>query len=349
MKKNTKLKRAQKGIRLTSLAGRALEMVKMTSAQSKRSLLSILLIIAFCLPSAYAKSYKVGTTGQGSSGYAMTGAMAKVLLKEENIRIRAMPQGGPVVTLPLVNKGELDFSIAVSFVAGFGHRGEKMFAKLGAQDDLRVVASLRILPLGIMVAEKSKVRSIADFKGRDMPSAWNKQKIQISVFNAMYEMGGITAADVKGFPVPTGDRSVQDLIAGKIEGTIYTMDSGAAQQAHAKIGIRYISLDNTEKNRSILSRHLPGALIDSIQPGDAYPGVDKPVGAIIAPFLLMANKNIDPELVQKMLAVLQKNRDTLITSFAGFISFDPDKMYRDVGIPYHEGALAFYRKVGQVK
>lgn len=298
---------------------------------------------------ALAETFTVGTSAQGSSGYAMASAMAKVTLSEADIRLRAMPQGGPVVTLPLVNNGELDFSIAVSFVAAFANQGSAMFNDLGSQENVRVVAALRTLPLGVMVTRDSDIHSLADFKGKTMPSEFNSQKIMNSLLNATYEMGGISADDVSGLPTPTGERSLQDLIGGKVAGTIYTMDAGITQQANAQIGIRYISLDPSDKNRAILSSHVPGAIIDVINPGDAYPGVEEPVNAIVAPFLLMTNADTDGESIKAILAALAGNKDELVASFAGFGSFSADGMYKDVGIPYHPAALEFYKEQGVIE
>jgi len=310
-----------------------------------RLVTAVALVLAQC--SAGAESFTIGTTAQGSSGYAMAGAMAKVAMKESRLSLRAMPQGGPTVTLPLLNRGDLDFSIAVNIVASFGVNGTAMFTDIGSLDSLRVVAALRVLPLGVMVAKDSDINQLADFRGRNMPTKFNTQKVMGSMMTAIYEMGGMTVNDIKGFPTPTGERAVEDLIAGRIEGTLYTMDAGLTQQAHARIGIRYIGIDSNDRNRAILARHVPGALIDRIEPGDAYAGVAEPVSVIIAPFLLMANKEASPRVVRQLLQALRENKKSLVASFSGFDSFDPDRMYQDVGMPYHDAALDYYREIRQ--
>ena len=114
------------------------------------------------------------------------------------------------------------------------------------------------------------------------------------------------------------------------------------------LSIRYIGIENNEENRLILARNAPGAVIDVIEPGDAYAGVDEPVNVIVAPFLLMANKDVHPAVVQQLLEALHNHKAGLVASFSGFDSFNPERMYQEVGMPYHEGALAFYREIGQL-
>ncbi|MCT8974641.1 TAXI family TRAP transporter solute-binding subunit [Microbaculum marinisediminis] len=309
---------------------------------------AIAVTLAVAATGASAQTFTVGTTEQGSSGYAMTSAMAKVTLKEAGIRLRAMPQGGPVVTAPLVASGDLDFSIAVSFVAAMGHKGVEMFEPIGPLEDVVVVAALRTLPLGVMVPKDSDVQTPADFKGKTMPSEFNTQRVMKKLLDAVYEIGGFTSEDIEPYPAPTGGRSLEDMVAGKVAGTVYTMDSGAAQQAQAQIGIRYIDLEPTDENIAIVAKNVPGALIGEISPGPAFPGVEEPVHVFVAPFLLLGNKNTDPAAVAAILEALWGNKDELVKSYAGFESFDPQKMYADVGIPYHAAALEFYKSKGLI-
>lgn len=126
---------------------------------------------------AFAQTYSIGTNPQGSSAYATGAAVAKVAKDVLGLRARVVPQGGPVVTLPLVDKGRLNFSIAVSVVAAFANQGKAMF-KGKPQKNVRVVAVLRTLRLGIFAPKDSKIASVADLKGMRLSSGFAKQKIQ---------------------------------------------------------------------------------------------------------------------------------------------------------------------------
>ena len=75
------------------------------------------------------------------------------------------PQGGPVVTLPLVNSGEMDFSISISIPVAFAAQGRAMFKKSGKQSKVRVVATLSPLHLGFYGRNDSPIKTIADLKG----------------------------------------------------------------------------------------------------------------------------------------------------------------------------------------
>jgi TRAP-type uncharacterized transport system substrate-binding protein len=66
---------------------------------------------------ASAQTLGIGSNPQGSLAYSTAAGIAKVATEATDLKLRVIPQGGPVVTLPLVNSGELDFSISVSMSA----------------------------------------------------------------------------------------------------------------------------------------------------------------------------------------------------------------------------------------
>ena len=92
------------------------------------------------------------------------------------IKARVVPQGGPVVTLPLLDKGELDFSISISMLAVFAHKGVAMFKKSGKQPNAQVVAAVIPLELGWFVRKDSNITSMKDLKGKRVSSKLSKQK-----------------------------------------------------------------------------------------------------------------------------------------------------------------------------
>ncbi|MDE0703356.1 MAG: TAXI family TRAP transporter solute-binding subunit, partial [Rhodospirillaceae bacterium] len=174
---------------------------------------------------AFAQTYSIGTNPQGSSAYATGAAVAKVAKDVLNLRARVVPQGGPVVTLPLVDKGRLNFSIAVSVVAAFANQGKAMF-KGKPQPNVRVVAVLRTLRLGIFAPKDSKINSVADLKGVRLSSGFAKQRIQGLFWRALLNMADLTFKDVKGVPAPNGVRGVDDYMGGKVDAGMFSITSG---------------------------------------------------------------------------------------------------------------------------
>ena len=79
--------------------------------------------VAFLTSGAIAQTFSVGSNPQGSLAYSTAAAISKVVNEVAGIKARVVPQGGPVVTLPLLNNGELDFSISISMLAVLANKG----------------------------------------------------------------------------------------------------------------------------------------------------------------------------------------------------------------------------------
>ena len=77
----------------------------------KTSFISAIATIAIST-GAVAQTYSIGSNPQGSLAYSTAAGISKLANEVLGFKARVVPQGGPVVTLPLVNNGELDFSIS---------------------------------------------------------------------------------------------------------------------------------------------------------------------------------------------------------------------------------------------
>lgn len=295
---------------------------------------------------AAAQTVSIGTNPQGSLAYATGAGVAKVAIENGGVKMRVVPQGGPVVTLPLLNKGRLDFTISVSVVTAFAEKGAAMF-KGKKQENVRVVASLFPLIIGWYVQKDSPIKTLADIKGKRVPSKYTKQRIAGMFAQAMLATAGLKPSDVKEFPVPNGVRGVEAFMAGKVDAVNFSLSSGKTRQAHAAMGgIRVLSAEKSPRTQKILQSITPGAVIDTIQPSPRFPGVDKPTNTLVAPFIVNASTKTPDETVYQVVKALYGNKKKLITSHKAFGGFDPKKINRDLGLPYHPGAEKFFKEQG---
>ncbi|MDE0060671.1 MAG: TAXI family TRAP transporter solute-binding subunit [Defluviicoccus sp.] len=295
---------------------------------------------------ASAQTVSMGTNPQGSLAYSAGAGVAKVAIENAGVKMRVVPQGGPVVTLPLLNDGELDFTISVSVVTAFSISGGAMF-KGRKQENVRVVASLFPLVVGMFVRNDSPFKTIADLRGKRLPSRYTKQKISGLFSQAQLATAGIGLDDVTGVPVPNGVRGVQDFMEGKVDAANWSLSSGKTRQAHAAVGgIRVLSLEMNDKTQAIVRKIAPGAVIGTIQPQPLYPGVMGPTNVLIAPFIVNASTKTPDETVYKVVKALHANKAKLVSVHKSFGQFDPAKINLDIGLPYHEGSKKFFKEAG---
>lgn len=295
---------------------------------------------------ASAQTLSIGTNPQGSLAYSTGAGIAKVGTEATGLKLRVVPQGGPVVTLPLVNRGELDFSISISMLAVLANKGVAMFKKSGKQPNAMVVAGVLPLELGWFVRKDSGITRLEDLKGKRVSSKLTKQKAILTTGRAKLATVGLTYKDTIGVPAPNGVRQVDDFIAGKIDAASFSLTSGKTAQAHASVGIRVLSLRNTPEALKAMQKHAPGSRIETINKSPRYPGVEGPTNIFVAPFLLMASAKTPTDVVYKVTKAIYENKKKLVSSHKAFSGMDPNKMHAKIGVPYHPGALKFYKEKG---
>jgi len=94
-----------------------------------------------CFTPAHAQTLGIGSAPQGSIGYNMSSAIAKVLAETEKMQPRVQPYSGSSAILPLVNSGEPDLTVCNVLEAQEAANGEGPYSGR-KQQNLRVLAAL---------------------------------------------------------------------------------------------------------------------------------------------------------------------------------------------------------------
>jgi hypothetical protein len=84
-------------------------------------------------------------------------------------------------------------------------------------------------------------------------------------------------------------------------------------------------------------------------PKGTYPGVNYPVQAFGTYTHLMIRSDLPDDLVYGITKALAKNVDALAAVVKDVKGLNVKEMALDVGVPYHPGALRFYKEAGALK
>jgi uncharacterized protein len=300
---------------------------------------------AFVGSAASAQTISIGTNPQGSLAYATGSAISKVAIEEADLQMRVVPQGGPNVVVPLVNAGELEFSIANGVTSASAFNGTVEFNR--PNPDIRVAAVLFNLYNGFMVRADSDIKTLEGLAGKRVASGYLKQATVQNNAEAVLHTVGLTFDDVVGVPVPDGVRGVEDFEAGAVDATLFSLNSGRTLQADAAVGgIRILPVEMSDEANAKIAEVSPGAWIQIVEPGPNFPGVTEPIGVYTSPFVVLTSINTPDDVVYGLVKVLYENKDALVASAGAFKSFDTAAMHTDIGVPFHPAAERFFSEKG---
>jgi TRAP transporter TAXI family solute receptor len=285
----------------------------------------------------------IGTSPQGTLTYTLGATYAKALDDAAKIQARVQPSSGTGVMVPLVNSGELDVGFVNTLELTEAFTGTGSFANR-PQKNLRVVGVLFPIRSGFFVRKDSPIRSVSDLKGKAIPYGYTTQEIIRTVVDGLLANGGMTAADVKPVLVPNLIRGVDEFISGRADVGYFAVGQAKVAEADAAVGgIRFLPLVETPEAIAAMKKVVPTSFPDTVQPAPNLAGIVQPTVMMYYDYVMFVHDKTPKDRVYKLTQVLAEQREAMAQSMALFNMMKVDRMNRDIAIPYHDGATAYYK------
>lgn len=295
---------------------------------------------------AGAQTVGIGSLPQGSLGYAIAAAVAKVVSENTDLQARAVGQGGSNVYLPQVSRGELEFGTSNTFEAIFARNGRGNFEGR-PQQELRMVTALVPFRAGIMVRRDSDIQTLKDLEGRPFPTDYTSQKLVSVMLDAALAMAGMTVDDLERVPVPNFVKGAELLASKDVDGVLLSPGSAVVAQADAQVGVRFISLPDGPEARAALQETLPSAYLTTVEPGPGAAGVTEPATMMGYEYVIVAGAHVPDDVVYAVVKALHENPKDLAAAHGIFNSFEPRDMAVELpDIEYHPGAVRYFQEQG---
>ena len=306
-----------------------------------------LLAAAFMVASAQVATADVvalGSTATGGTsqiGRALAAAVSEV----SPLQMRPQEVANTADYIPLVNAGEIEFGIANVVQTYFAQTGTGMSAGR-PNENLRMVATLMPFRAGFIVPVDSEIRSMADLRGKRVPT-FSKGALGQHAFNAGLANGDLTEDDVNGVPVPNFPRMWASFGEGTTNVTVVVVGAATAQEFDATMGgIRYIDLDNSPEAVERMQKWLPQMFLMEVDGSANVSGIKEPTHVMAYYYTLFASRDTSDEQVYEVVKALHESEEKLLASGPFFDGFKADNMGKQVDIPYHPGAIKFYKEQG---
>ncbi len=287
----------------------------------------------------------IGTTTGSSTGQVST-AIAKVVSARGDLQVRTQPMAGTIQYVPAVNAGRLEFGVANIAQLTFAVEGKTLFEG-HPNPHLRMVATLMPFRVGLLVARDSDIHSVADLKGKTVPSGFRAAPLFKVLFEGFLATGKLSYEDVRQVPVSGRSQMWELFMQGKILTAIVTLgDAGASQMEAALGGVRYLSFDGSPQALAALNQHIPGTSFELMRPAPQLTGLVAPTNLMYYDYTLFAGKDVPDQWVYLVVQALYEDAEGLRVTGPLWAEFTIQGMSKDVGLEYHPGAIRFYQEMG---
>ncbi len=303
--------------------------------------LSVLILVE----AADSQTVGIGTTKGGATAQ-VTAAISKVVTIKGQLKMRPQPMGGTQQYIPIVNAGELDFGVSNLPQYWMAKTGTGMAKR--KYDNLILVAKMLTFRTGLLVANKSNIHKVTDFRGKRAPHGFKAAPLFHFLFSAYLANGGLSYDDVTKVPVVALRQHWNLFKQGKIDGVVAAIGSAAVKDMNASIkgGVRYVSLeDSSEAVKRTLAVY-PKSKLRQVKPNPKLTGVLSPVNVLHFDYTLWTHKGQKDETVYKVVKAMYESEQTLRATSPLWRTHASKTMAKQQGTPYHPGAIKFYREVG---
>ncbi len=288
-------------------------------------------------------AYNLGTTG-----YNQAVAIGQALKKHYGTTLRVVPGKNDVSRLlPLVT-GRVQFS-ANGIATYFAQEGVFQFAgsRWGPQPVRLVLTSNGDGNQALAVAADTGVTDFAGLAGRRVPYVRGAPALNVST-EALLACAGLTWADVERVEFPGYNAMWNGIVNGQVDAAYAATVSGPARKLEASPrGIRWLPVPHgddscwarVQRIAPYMRKHMgtrgAGLSVEAPHEGGTYPYP-----------LLIALSATDADLVANLARALHAHYDEYKDSDPGSVGWALDRQELEWVVPFHEGAVRFFREVG---
>ena len=303
-------------------------------------------ISALVAGTVQAQTVSIGTSSVGTLNNSLGNALGKVMTDVADIRARVVPYGGGQQVLPLIERKELELALVAASDALFAYQGAAAF-KGNPSPNLRTIGAVFPFYIGWYVKKDAPYKSLTDLKGKKVAIGFTANSTQRRVFEAGFAAYGVNESDFDGVAVPHVVRGADDFMQGKVEASTFAVGAGKMAEVNAKVGgIRFLDMPNTPEATARLQKIMPTGYFQVLNPGPAFAGIVAPTMLVFEDYMVTSGTQMSDDHAYKLAKLLYESQDKLAAVGKAFGRYDKAKLATNRGVPFHPGAIKYYKESG---
>lgn len=287
----------------------------------------------------------LATGGTAGTYYPFGGAMAKIWnSKIPGMNVTAQTTGASAENVRLVNKKEAELALVQSDTLDFAFNAKEAFKE--KLTGMKAVAVLYPEIIQVVVAADSPVKDFTGLKGLKVGVGAPGSGTEAN-FRQLCDAYGISKDDVKAQFLSFSESSEQFkdkhidafiVTAGIPNSAIMDIST---QQAIRILNITGEPLKQLEKKYPFLS---PAKI-----PSNTYKGITEDVNTVAVNAVLIVSDGVKDDVVYSLTKALFENQAELASAHAKGKELRLESAVKGVSIPFHPGAMKYYKEKGLMK
>jgi uncharacterized protein len=312
-------------------------------------MMSIARLLALCLVpfAAQAQNVSIATGGTGGVYYPLGGGMAAVLSKYvSGMQATAEVTGGSVANLQLIGTGKPYLAMTMVDAGIDALKGQDKFT--GKPVPVRTLMVMYPNRMHVVTIEGTGVTKMADLKGKRVSTGSGGSATEVMAFRVIEAAGLDKDRDMKRERLGVAE-SANALKDRKIDAFFWVggLPTAAVSDLAHSPGVKIKLVDHSDLVKKMNQKYGNLYVEDRI-PKETYKGMDTDNRQATVMNLLVANANMDEKTAYNIVKAVFEHREELIRVHKEAENFklENQKSAAAGGIPWHPGAVRFYKEKG---
>jgi len=299
---------------------------------------------------------RVASLDLGSAWYVYGANFAKLWREvlPRGSTIDVLPFAGGIGNALIIDKGDAELGFLFSATANWAIQGKVGYSK---KIDVitGLVGGLDRYYAAVMATKRSGITSLEEVARKKLPVRFVAQPMgSASEFSMrlILEEYGMPYDTIKSWggsvtPTSTGVAQAQ-MVDGKADIWINMVTAGHPAISELAISADLLFLPLSDE---IIKKLTAYGYERASLPAKSFKGQEKDVPLVGWPTILVAHKDLKPEVAYMLTKTIVENKEKMVKAHAGFKDFNPEDAWKlgKYGIPLHPGAEKYYKDKGMMK
>ncbi len=294
----------------------------------------------------------IGTGGITGVYYPVGGAICRLVnkgRKEHGVRCTVEATEASVANVTAIRSGGISLGIVQSDTQYYAYTGSgiEQFVKAGPDKNLRALFSLHPEAFTLVARDDANIKEMKDLAGKRVnlgePGSGNRNTFEL----LMKEMGWTAssfalAADLKSAEMANA------LCENKIDAYVYIVahPNGSIREASSTCNSHLVPVDGPEVD-GFMKKYpfYPTTVIV----GGVYKGADKDVYTFGPQATLLTSASLPDQVAYQVTKSVFENLEEFKKLHPALADLTPAKMLVGNSVPYHPGAVKYFKEAGLMK
>jgi uncharacterized protein len=306
-----------------------------------------LIFASLVAATAQAQNISIATGGTGGVYYPLGGGMAAILSKYvQGMQATAEVTGGSVANLQLIGTGKPYLAMTMVDAGLDAYKGQDKFT--GKPVAVRTLMVMYPNRMHVVTIEGSGITKMSDLKGKRVSTGSGGSATEVMAFRVIEAAGLDKDKDMRRERLGVAE-SANALKDRKIDAFFWVggLPTAAVSDLASSPGVKIKMIDHADLVAKMNQKYGNLYVQDRI-PKETYRGMERDNPQATVMNLLVANQSMDEKTAYNIVKTVFEHRDELIRVHKEAENFklENQKTAAAGGIPWHPGALRYYKEKG---